>query len=99
MGDRETVAVAGPTVGEALAAAARALEAAGVPEPRREADELYAALVRGATSAAWTERGRPLKGRHAWPGRWRGGRRDTRRRTPRAGRHSGATGSGWTSGR
>lgn len=60
MGDRESVAVAGPTVGEALAAAERALEAAGVPEPRREADELYAALVRGATSAAWVDRGRPL---------------------------------------
>jgi release factor glutamine methyltransferase len=60
IGDGETVAVARPTVGEALAAAARALEAAGVQEPRREADALYAALVRGATSAAWVERGRPL---------------------------------------
>src|SRR5512143_2219867 len=60
MGDRADAAVAGPTVGGALGAAARAREAAGVPEPRREADELYAALVRGATSAAWVERGRPL---------------------------------------
>lgn len=60
MGDGEAVAVAGPTVGEALGAVARALEATGVAEPRREADELYAALVRGATSAAWAERGRAL---------------------------------------
>src|SRR5512142_1635292 len=51
---------AGLTVGEAVRAAARALEAAGVAEPRREADELYAALVRGATSAAWLDRERPL---------------------------------------
>ncbi len=57
--------MAGPTVGDALAAAARALEAAGVPEPRREADELYAALVQGATSAAWTDRGRTLAPRRA----------------------------------
>jgi release factor glutamine methyltransferase len=51
---------AASTVGEALRAAARALEAAGVPEPRREAEQLYAALVRGATSAAWAERERTL---------------------------------------
>jgi release factor glutamine methyltransferase len=54
------VAVAGVTVGEALRVAARALGAAGVPEPQREADELYAALVRGATSAAFGERERAL---------------------------------------
>jgi release factor glutamine methyltransferase len=50
------------TVGAALRQAAAALEAAGVREPRREADELYAALVQGATSAAWAERERPLSG-------------------------------------
>ena len=48
------------TVGEAVRAAERALEAAGVSEPRREAAELYAALVRGAASAAWVQRERPL---------------------------------------
>jgi release factor glutamine methyltransferase len=50
------------TVGAALRQAAAALEAAGVREPRREADELYAALVHGAASAAWAERERPLSG-------------------------------------
>jgi release factor glutamine methyltransferase len=50
------------TVGAALRLAAAALEAAGVREPRREAEELYAALVHGATSAAWAERERPLSG-------------------------------------
>jgi release factor glutamine methyltransferase len=61
MGDGESAgAVATVTVGEALRAAAAALEAAGAPDPRREADELYAALVGGATSAAWTGRERQL---------------------------------------
>jgi len=50
------------TVGAALRQASAALEAAGVREPRREVDELYAALVHGATSAAWAERERPLSG-------------------------------------
>lgn len=50
------------TVSVALRHAAAALEAAGVGEPRREADQLYAALVRGATSAAWAERERPISG-------------------------------------
>src|SRR3989337_2777318 len=45
------------TVGDLLAKAERALAAAGVPEPRREAAELYAAVICGATSAAWLERG------------------------------------------
>ena len=48
------------TVGAALRLAAGALEAAGVPEPRREADQLYAALVRGTSSAAWADRERAL---------------------------------------
>ena len=46
----------GETVGAALADAARLLEAAGLPDARREAQELYAALVGRATSAAWLER-------------------------------------------
>lgn len=45
------------TVGDLLAKAERALAAAGVPEPRREAADLYAAVICGATSAAWLERG------------------------------------------
>jgi release factor glutamine methyltransferase len=49
----------GLTVGEALANARRTLEDAGVAEARREADELYAALVRRATSAAWLDRDEP----------------------------------------
>jgi release factor glutamine methyltransferase len=53
-------AAAAATVGDALRAAAAALEAAGVAEPRREAAELYASLVRGPTSAAWTGREGPL---------------------------------------
>ncbi len=35
------------------------LEAAGVPDARREADELYAALTARASSAAWLERAEP----------------------------------------
>jgi len=46
-------------VGSALARAADLLEAAGVPDARREADELYAAIVGRATSAAWLEREQP----------------------------------------
>lgn len=36
------------------------LTQAGVVEPRREADELYAAVVCGATSTAWLHRNQPL---------------------------------------
>ncbi len=50
------------TVGEAVAGAGAVLEAAGVPEARREAHELYALLVRRPTSAAWLEREQPLSG-------------------------------------
>ena len=63
MGDRGLAGTPGlTTVGAALRLASAALEAAGVGAPRREADELYAALVHGATSAAWAERERPLSG-------------------------------------
>jgi len=48
------------TVGASVESTRRVLEAAGVPEPRREAAELYAALVAGAASAAWLERDAPL---------------------------------------
>jgi release factor glutamine methyltransferase len=48
------------SVDDALAGAREALAAAGVPDARREADELYAALVGRATSAAWLERARPV---------------------------------------
>lgn len=51
---------AGRTVGAALAAAAERLRAGGVPAPRREAEELYAALVCGPTSRAWLDREQPL---------------------------------------
>lgn len=44
------------TVAQALDAAREALLAAGLADPRREADELYAALVQGPTSAAWRDR-------------------------------------------
>ena len=46
----------GVSVGAALSRARRILEDAGIPDPRREADELYAALVGRTTSAAWVER-------------------------------------------
>ncbi len=36
------------------------LQAAGVPGARREADELYAAVIGGATSAAWLDREREM---------------------------------------
>ena len=44
------------SVGAAVSRARRILEDAGIPDSRREADELYAALVGRATSAAWLER-------------------------------------------
>ncbi len=44
------------TVGDAVARAAEVLAAAGVADARREADELYAAEVCGATSRAWLDR-------------------------------------------
>ena len=47
------------SVGEALRAARAILERAGVPDAHREADELYAALVGRASSAAWLERSEP----------------------------------------
>ena len=53
------------TVGEALAAATGLLEAAGLSEPRREAEELYSSLVRRPTSAAWLERDQPIPPRLA----------------------------------
>ena len=46
--------------GEVLARAAERLAMAGVPEARHEADELYAALVCGATSRAFMDRDVPL---------------------------------------
>jgi release factor glutamine methyltransferase len=48
------------TVGAAVESARRVLEGAGVADPRREAAELYAALVEGASGAAWLERDAPL---------------------------------------
>jgi release factor glutamine methyltransferase len=48
------------TVGAAVEEARRTLDAAGVAGARREAAELYAALVRGPASAAWLERQRPV---------------------------------------
>ena len=48
------------TVGEAVGRAAEVLAGAGVTDARREADELYAALVCGATSRAWLDREQPL---------------------------------------
>ena len=50
------------SVGHSLSRAADLLEAAGLPDARREADELYAAIVGRATSAAWLERGQPIGG-------------------------------------
>jgi release factor glutamine methyltransferase len=43
-----------------MASAAALLEAAGVPDARREASELYAAIAGRATSAAWLEREQPI---------------------------------------
>ncbi|MBI1722530.1 MAG: peptide chain release factor N(5)-glutamine methyltransferase [Gemmatimonadetes bacterium] len=57
----DEVAVAGlVTVGEALERARSVLQAAGVPDARRETEEIYAAVVCGATSAAWLDRQREL---------------------------------------
>lgn len=44
------------TVGDAVARAVETLAAAGLDAAQREADELYAALVCGATSRAWLDR-------------------------------------------
>ncbi|MEK7667968.1 MAG: peptide chain release factor N(5)-glutamine methyltransferase [Gemmatimonadota bacterium] len=44
------------TVAQAMEEAREALLAAGISTPRREADELYAALVQGPTSAVWRDR-------------------------------------------
>ncbi len=38
------------------------LETAGIPDPRREAAELYAALVGGSTAEAWLQRDAPCAG-------------------------------------
>lgn len=48
------------TVGNARARAADLLEAAGLQDPRREADDLYAAIVGRASNAAWLERDQPI---------------------------------------
>jgi release factor glutamine methyltransferase len=49
-----------PVLGEVLARAAQRLGEAGIAEPRREADELYAALVCGPTSRAFLDRDQAL---------------------------------------
>ncbi len=54
-----TVVAGGMTVGQAVREARGVLEAAGVADAKREADELYGALVRGAASAAWLDREEP----------------------------------------
>ena len=48
------------TVGQALEGVRAALEESGVTDPRREADELYAAVVCAATSAAFLHRDQPI---------------------------------------
>lgn len=48
------------TVGGALAAARESLAAAGLADPRGEAETLYALLTCGPSSAAWLDRDRPL---------------------------------------
>jgi release factor glutamine methyltransferase len=48
------------TVGAAVEEAHRILDAAGIAEARREAAELYGALVGRAASAAWLERDEPM---------------------------------------
>jgi len=53
---RRLTAARGLTVAEALDAARAALETAGLADPRREADELYAGLVQGPASAAFAAR-------------------------------------------
>ena len=47
------------TVGEVLAGVTEQLAQAGVTEPRREADELYAAVVCGPTSSAYLDKDKP----------------------------------------
>lgn len=59
MGDA-VIGAGGATVGEALETARRALEAAGVAAARLEAAELYAALARRPSSAAWLDRERAI---------------------------------------
>ena len=48
------------SVGDALGRARGTLESAGLADPAREADELYAALVQGPASAAWQAREEPI---------------------------------------
>jgi release factor glutamine methyltransferase len=48
------------TVGDAVAMARDLIAAAGIKGAWREADELYASAVCGATSVAWLDRGRPI---------------------------------------
>jgi release factor glutamine methyltransferase len=55
----------GRTVAEAIAEASEALGAAGLADPRREADELYAGVVRGAASAAYLARAEVLPAERA----------------------------------
>ena len=50
------MAARGLTVAEAIHAAREALSSAGIADPKREADELYAGLVQGAASAAFAAR-------------------------------------------
>jgi len=52
--------VKGERVGEAIGEVRALLAEAGVAEPRREADELYASVVCGATSAAFLDRDQPI---------------------------------------
>ena len=47
------------TVGEVLAVVTGQLAMAGVKEPRREADELYAAVICGPTSSAYLDKDKP----------------------------------------
>lgn len=54
------MADSGLTVAEAVARARDALRAVGIADPRREADELFALLVQGASSAAFVRRDEPL---------------------------------------
>jgi release factor glutamine methyltransferase len=57
--------VATRTVGDALRAAASLLQAAGIEEPRREAERLWGGLRREGRSAAILARGEPLAGEDA----------------------------------
>jgi len=49
-----------PTVADAVAEVRQLLAAAGLRDPRREADELYAAIVCGTAGTAWLERDQPI---------------------------------------